>query len=96
MKKWQRAIHDQVLERDGSLCADCGRYSMEAHHIVKRGYFGKRGERKTWAMRNMVCLCPEHHKPFAHTKAARKRHLEYLRERYGYSYDDDPWRGMLA
>jgi 5-methylcytosine-specific restriction endonuclease McrA len=83
-----------VIARDVS-CVDCGRQG-EVHHIVPRSRFGKGRQADCWAVKNMVLLCPEHHRlknhgAGAHTHAERVRLLTYLSDRYGYDYGEAPW-----
>ena len=89
-------LQRQVLERDVYTCQDCGRYTLETHHIVSRRYAG------AWDVRNMITLCEHCHRgkdkgAGAHTHAARLRHIAWLRERYGYDYSDmgELWQGLV-
>jgi hypothetical protein len=54
--------------------------------------FGKNNKDLAWQEKNMISLCSTCHIPWAHTKEARRRHINYLKELYGYVYDDAPWR----
>jgi len=79
----QRRIWRNVRDRDADTCQDCGGRGSEVHHIVSR----------IWEEKNMLVLCRECHQckdkgAGAHTHAARKRHLRYLREKYGYEYTE--------
>lgn len=87
MKAAYRRLHEQVLERDNHRCQDCGTHADTVHHIISRRYIG------AWDERNMITLCMWCHQgkdqqSGAHTRDARKHHLQYLRDTYGYSYDD--------
>jgi len=83
-----------VIRRDQAACQDCGKAAHHIHHIVPRGWFGKNGKHRGEVVSNLICLCRSCHNQ-AHTKAARVRHLTMLRERYNYSYDTFPWKGIL-
>lgn len=83
-----------VLERDHYRCVDCGAPTCSVHHIISRRYEG------AWDESNMVTLCYACHlegpgKVGAHTHQARKRHLTYLRDRYGYEYHRPKWLEAL-
>ena len=84
-----------VVERDQGACQDCGRAAHHIHHVIPKGWFGKKGKHKGEMESNLICLCVRCHFG-AHTKAARMRHLTMLRERYGYLYSDQPWLGVLG
>ena len=83
-------VYRNVLERDNRRCQDqdCGRgMYVEIHHVVARSHGGETEEK------NLICLCPHCHRgkdkgAGAHTHEARKRHLNYLREKYGYKYTE--------
>ena len=91
VQKWKTNLRDRVLERDRQLCI-CGRYADVVHHIVHRG---KATEDLIWREENMICLCNDCHDK-ANATEAKRGHLEYLRERYGYEYTERPWKGLLA
>ncbi|HUV67176.1 MAG TPA: hypothetical protein VMW24_25025 [Sedimentisphaerales bacterium] len=91
-----RKLQLAVLERDNYSCHPCGRYTCETHHVAPRGWFGKNNKEQAWQKKNMLAKCPVCHKPFAHTKAARKRDLEHLERLYGYPYAEQPWVGILG
>jgi len=88
MTSEQLRIHKRVRERDNNRCQDCGVYSEIVHHIISRRYNG------TWSKENMLVLCQDCHRK-AHSHEARKRHLSYLRDRYGYSYTKRLWLAAL-
>ena len=90
----KRELQLAVLERDNCLCQDCGKYTTETHHIVSRGRKG------AWCMKNMITLCPMCHRgknkqAGAHSKTSRAHHLRLLRDKHGYEYSEQPWRGMI-
>lgn len=82
-------VCEQVIERDRH-CLDCGAYPAAVHHIVGRAHFGKHGQAKCWALKNLCLLCPECHAK-AHTHQARVKHLTFLKVRYNYDYAEKPW-----
>jgi len=79
-----------VLERDGHTCqeTDCNKYTLTTHHIISRKYKG------SWRACNLISLCTEHHDK-AHGHEARKRHLNHLRDTYGYKYTGKLWLQAL-
>jgi len=92
--KQRRELKLAVLERDGYRCCDCGRTTGEVHHIISRG------RKHAWRIENMITLCPMCHREGpghtgAHTHEARKRHLTYLRKKYGYKYTRALWLQAL-
>ena len=96
MKKWQKKIHDQVLDRDGSLCVDCNSWTSEVHHIVPRSLYRKGSKAKLcWRLENMATLCPKCHQGAANT-GARHNHVCLLAEQYNYRYTEWPWTWLLT
>lgn len=85
MRKRYDALRAAVIERDGGVCQDCGGVGTCVHHVISRRYEG------AWAERNMLTLCEACHLR-AHTKRARRRHLEMLERLHGYEYSDGLWR----
>ncbi len=84
----QTRLRLAALERDDNCCIDCGAYSQEVHHIVGRGHRG------AWCIENLVTLCTACHRE-AHNRAARERHIDILRSRYGYVYQGELWEGVI-
>jgi len=84
----QRRLWFLVRERDDDTCQHCGQPGSEVHHIVSRRYKG------TWALPNMLCLCRSCHKAASGVRA-RGILLSDLRAKYGYTYQDDPWKSIL-
>lgn len=87
----------KVLERDSYLCINClceGRLKRaeDVHHIVHRG---KAPESLIWRLENMISLCRDCHNK-ANSKEAKRRHLHFMEERYGYRYEKQPWIGILG
>ena len=80
-----------VAERDRGCCILCGAVSGPPHHILPR----KRGGH---VLKNLCCLCLTCHK-LAHGEGkdapnmrdTRIRLFNTLQERYGYTYDEEPW-----
>ena len=84
-----------VIERD-EWCVMCGNPEYELHHVCPRSRFGKNNRAECWQVKNMVLLCPFHHRlekhgAGAHTHAAGVFLLTMLRDKFGYSYDEAPW-----
>ena len=66
-----KALKNQVLERDGWRCQDCGSAQMlEVHHINPRSKLGHD------ASENLIALCVDCH---------RRRHGRKFNVRYRYS-----------
>jgi len=91
----KQSVCEQVIERDGGLCRECNRPTGPPHHIIPKSMLPGRLKPLRDQPKNLICLCLEHHSQ-AHTKAARRRHLTMLRERYNYVYDSQPWIGALG
>lgn len=91
----QRRLRLDVLRRDNFRCAVCrSERGLEVHHIISRRYLG------AWAMKNMITLCAACHqgysgRPDSHSHEARKRHLNLLRDRFGYEYTGPLWLSAL-
>ena len=79
-----------VLDRDGWQCT-CGKPAAAVHHIVHRGHALWP---LIWREENMLSLCNECHDR-ANATRVKREHLEYLRERFGYEYAEQPWVGIL-
>lgn len=90
-----RKLQLAVLERDNELC-QCGRRTLNTHHIAPLGWFGKNNKEEAWQEKNMLAYCPLCHIPWAHTKARRKADLERLERLHGYDYTEQPWVGILG
>jgi len=95
MTKHQKLIRE-VLDRDGEMCADCGQWATEVHHIISRRFKG------AWDVRNMITLCHWCHQlknkgAGADTHAKRIEHIRWLAERYGYDYSDmgEKWQELV-
>ena len=84
-----------VVERDQGACQDCGRAAHHIHHVIPKSMLPGHLKPLRDQPKNLICLCLEHHNQ-AHTKTARYRHLTLLREKWGYIYDDFPWKGILG
>lgn len=86
-----RDARERVIARDGGVCVDCGNYAHHVHHIVHRG---QAADHLIWDERNMLSLCAVCHER-ANGAAAKCRHLRLLAERYHYTYEEQPWIGLL-
>lgn len=76
---------DEVRERDGCMCQDCGVYCGETipHHIVPAGIGGKRVHR----IENLITLCQCHHEEAHRSRDYRDWTYEWSRRRYGNTID---------
>jgi len=77
----QRLI-SEVIERDRSLCVNCGRQAADVHHIIPRAR-GIKYSPKLWRIENMCCLCRSCHND-GQTKWMRARLLGRMWALYGY------------
>ena len=89
--------HDRIIEavreRDGDTCIICGQWAEAVHHVVPRSQLpGPRLEGLLWDMRNVCLLCVEHHDDNRHTVQGIRECLAAMSEKYGYDYEDMPWR----
>ena len=91
----KQIIHDEIVERDGEACVDCGKAGGLVHHVAPKSMLPGKRKPERDQPKNLVVLCVLCDK-MAHTKAARKRHLTLLREKHGYPYDEQPWVGLLG
>ena len=91
----KQTVYEQVVERDQELCQDCGRPTGPPHHIIPKSMLPGRLKPLRDQPKNLICLCLSCHNQ-AHTKAARRRHLTFLRETHGYTYDTQPFVGVLG
>ena len=91
----KQSVYTEVVERDKGACIDCKRAGQLLHHVAPKSMLPGRRKPERDQLKNLVVLCYLCDQ-YAHTKAARKRHLTYLREEYGYKYPDQPWLGLLG
>jgi len=89
--EFRKKVTLQVIQRDGGHCVLDGKPASEVHEIVPRSRFGRKNKALCYCMKNMVCLSRKPHAK-AHTRPMRIALLTLLAEKYGYSYDDEPWR----
>ena len=95
MKKWQKAIWQEVIDRDEGLCIYCGRQGCQVHHVIARSALpGKANLRKLWQLKNMCCVCLDCNQD-AHTVKMRVEALRILQKRHGYDYSDRPFVGFV-
>jgi 5-methylcytosine-specific restriction endonuclease McrA len=85
---------EQVYERDGGMCQDCGVYCGDQipHHIVPAGIGGKRIHR----IENLITLCQSHHEQAHRIKDYREWTYVWSRQLYGDVVDKllaDKWSG---
>lgn len=84
MREDETLARQTAIERDGGMCVMCGRVATCIHHLSPRSHFGKKGHERLWALDNLICLCSECHDDTAHTREAREKMRERLKElRYG-------------
>ena len=83
----------EVQMRDDFGCVDCGVTTTGVHHIVPRSACGKNARDLYWRAENMIVLCGRCHND-AHNPEARARHLRWLVEMYGYTYEDQWLAGL--
>jgi 5-methylcytosine-specific restriction endonuclease McrA len=80
----------EVVERDQRLCI-CGAAASQVHHIIPRSRTSHKHEASwLWSPQNLICLCPTCHGE-AHSRTERARMMEYLAEKFGYSYNFPPF-----
>jgi len=91
VKKWQKRVWQEVIDRDDGLSIYSGRAGSEVHHIIALSYAGKKTKDKLWCLKNMCVVTKDEHMK-AHTREMRRKALEILHNRFGYEYNDDPWR----
>lgn len=91
----QQSIYELVVERDEGACVDCHKPGGVLHHVVPKSMLMGRRKPERDQPKNLVVLCILCDR-WAHTKAARKRHLTLLRDKWDYPYDEQPWAGLLG
>ena len=89
-----------MRERDHGFCLlcwlECERVQgTEVHHIVPRGKCVGQWWHLRQDERNLTLLCAKHHHP-SPSRDEAKAMLLYLRQRYGYEYDEVPFRQVLG
>lgn len=84
-----------VVERDDGACIDCKKAGGLLHHVAPKSMLPGKRKPERDQPKNLVVLCVLCDR-WAHTKAARKRHLTYLRSNWGYPYNEQPWLGLLG
>ncbi|MFA5378692.1 MAG: HNH endonuclease [Dehalococcoidia bacterium] len=88
-----------VRERDHGFCLLCRlegqrNQGTEVHHILPRGKCVGQWWYLRQDERNLVLLCAKHHHPSPSREEA-KTMLTWLRARYGYEYNEVPFRRVL-
>lgn len=91
----KQSVYQEVVERDEGACVDCLKAGELLHHVAPKSMLPGKRKPERDQPKNLVVLCSLCDK-MAHTKVARKRHLALLRKKYGYSYDEQPWLGLLG
>lgn len=84
MTKQDKRAYRSVRNRDNNRCIICGLNVTEVHHVIYRSHGGITDKR------NMVCLCPNHHR-MVHSdeQVWREKLLDYLRGHYGMINEQD-------
>jgi len=90
VKRWQKRIWQEVIDRDEGLSIYSGRAGSEVHHVVPLSRAGKKTKDKLWCLKNMCVVTKDEHMK-AHTREMRKKALEILQRRFGYDYSNGPW-----
>ena len=85
-----RVTWGAVVARDGGRCIKCGAEAVSVHEIVRRSAFGL-DKSQCFTVRNMCCVCSECDADSA-SPYVRGEMLRVLRDRHGYTYEDEPWR----
>lgn len=80
--EWAKRLEREVIERDEEACVNCGRFYMDAHHIIPRGR-KKPYSKETWRIENMCCLCRSCHDD-GQTSWMREKLLRKMVELYDY------------
>jgi len=90
----KRELWTQVAERDGYRCVLCNQPSTGgAHHILSRSQLvGPSNEALLWRVENLCRLCEPCHR---NAPGKRGELLVLLKERYGYSYEDEPFASYV-
>ena len=92
-------LRDHIIERDHGYCLLCRlegtrRQGTEMHHVVPRSKCVGQWKYLRGDARNLAMLCSFHHNPHPSRQEAQ-RMLRFLREEYGYEYDERPFREVL-
>jgi len=91
VKKWQKEIWQEVIDRDEGLSIYSGRAGSEVHHVIPLSHAGKKTKDRLWCLKNMCVVTKGEHMD-AHTREMRIMALGILKQRFNYDYSDDPWR----
>ena len=83
---------DQVYERDGGMCQDCGVYCGYSipHHIIHGGT----GRKRIHRIENLITLCQYHHEKAHSSRDYREWTYTWSRQKYGDKVDkllQDKW-----
>jgi len=88
--KISKKDYEKAIEVYGPYCAECGSPYIEMHHVKPKGF--SNDGRGVW--RNLVPLCPEHHKGKTGVHQNRELMEKYQKrheELYGPYYYCDKW-----
>lgn len=86
--KVSKKDYNKAIEVNGPYCLECGSPNIEIHHVRSRS----QGGRGTW--RNLIPLCPEHHRGKSGVHQNREMMLKYQKRQenlYGKYYYCDKW-----
>lgn len=86
--KVSKKEYEKCIEENGAYCLECGSPNIEIHHCQFRSH----GGRGVW--RNLIPLCPEHHRGNNSVHKNKEMMLKYQRrqiELHGQYYYCDKW-----
>jgi 5-methylcytosine-specific restriction endonuclease McrA len=84
-------LRAKIVERDGGNCLLCGKQGAHIHEIVPRSALLPGNAKLCWSEKNRCLLCPECHDK-AHTVPYRSLILGKMRDRYGYTYEEQVYK----
>jgi 5-methylcytosine-specific restriction endonuclease McrA len=87
----RRVVYAQVVLRDKGQCVLCSNQAVDVHEVCPRSMFGAKTKGKCYTLRNMAAICRDCHGKVV-SREGRHKLLVVLHDRFGYSYDDEPWR----
>ncbi|MFD2704202.1 HNH endonuclease [Salibacterium lacus] len=77
--------YNRALEEYGAYCQVCGDPNIDMHHRTFRSQGGRKG------YRNLVPLCPTHHREAHQSRESADYWREKARQKYGEYYDCDKY-----
>jgi len=93
-------VYELVWERDRGFCVLCSLQGQriratEMHHIIPRSRCVGRYRYLREDVRNVAMLCRLCHHP-SPSREEKRLMLCYLRDTYGYTYDEPPFKEALG